>query len=105
EIPALHSRLALTEYFFRHKTHRDGRHSRWRAKGLLRSAETNIDSLAVHVQRHGRERSYRIHHQQRAQLVRHLANRTVLREHTRWRFTLREPNHVDLFDRIRPAHI
>src|ERR1700719_3538529 len=73
KIPALHGRFAVAHGFFHAGSDRDRSHTRRRADGFLRTAEADIDTLRVDVQRHTGERGHRIDNEQRTKFIRYFA--------------------------------
>ena len=57
------------------------------------------------MQRHGRERSHGINHQQRSEFVRHFPITVYSRQHARRSFALRQANHLNLLALACAAHV
>ena len=62
---------------------------------LLRAAETDVDPLAIHVQRHAGQRGHGVHDQQRPEFVGHLAEWIDLCHHAGRSFAMREADKLD----------
>jgi hypothetical protein len=105
EIPALHFRLALAKNFFGGGTDGNRRHSRRGADGLLRSAETNVDAFAIHVQRHGCEGRHRVDNQECAQFVSQLSIRFDSRDDAGRSLPVRKTNNFDVLAFCGAAHV
>ena len=105
EIPALHFRLAPAKNLFGGGTDGDRRHSRRRADGFLRTAETNVDAFAVHVQRHGCQRRHGVHHEERANFVGELSIRFDSSDDACRSFSMRQTDNFDLLALGGPAHV
>src|ERR1700730_9056111 len=73
KIAALHGRFAVAHGFFHAESDCDRSHTRRRANGFLRTAEADIDTLRVDVQRHTGERGHRIDNEQRTKFIRYFA--------------------------------
>ena len=69
EIPAAHRLFARVHHFFDARVHGDGRHSRRRADRFLRTAEADVDALAVDIQRNAAERGHGVDDEQRAEFI------------------------------------
>src|SRR6267143_271003 len=105
EIPALHFCLALAKNFFGGRTDGDRRHSRGRTDGFLRTAETNVDAFAVHVQRQGCQRGHGVHHEERANFVGELSIRFDSSDDACRSFSMRQPDNFDLLALGGAAHV
>ncbi len=97
--------LALAQQLFHTGADGNRRHARRRADGLLRAAETDVDSLPVDVKGHSAQTRHRIHDQQRAQFIGDLAKLVDLGDHSRGSLALTYADEFDLAAFAGPAHV
>src|ERR1700685_1395423 len=105
EIPTLYFRLTVTQQFLNAWAHRDGRHSRRRANGLLRAAETDIDALPIHVKRDSGQRRHAVHNEKRSEFIRDLAEGINLGHDACGCLPVRQSYKFDLASLTSTAHI